>query len=294
MPGRGADPGAGGRCRSPARGSRHLPHAGHPGIHRPAARAPLSTVSGATLTREWLAATLGPVPEFSKELLALLARQDGVATRAQLVAHGVSPAAVRWNSGRSWRVLLPHVVVLSRETPRPRQRLVAGLLWAGDRSVLAGPTAAAQHGITSADPRERVHLVVPPPLEQPAQRLRRGATNPAPRRRRRHPRADPAVVAGTGRRRRRPGGPERGHQGSDPHRGSATGTGVRRRPRGVGAPPAHPGCRRPACAPGARGIRRLVRTRVRGAGARRRVHRAVARVGEPVARTARWERPDRP
>ena len=117
-----------------------------------------------TLTREWHAATLGPVPEFSTELLALLARQDGVATRAQLVAHGVSPAAVRWNSGRSWRVLLPHVVVLSRETPRPRQRLVAGLLWAGDRSVLAGPTAAAQHGITSADPRERVHLVVPPPL----------------------------------------------------------------------------------------------------------------------------------
>ena len=91
-----------------------------------------------------------PVPEFSKELLTLLARQDGVATRAQLVAHGVSPAAVRWNSGRSWRVLLPHVVVLSRETPRPRQRLVAALLWAGDRSVLAGPTAAAQLGITSA------------------------------------------------------------------------------------------------------------------------------------------------
>ena len=35
--------------------------------------------------------------------------------------------------------------------------------------------------------------------ERPAQRLRRGATDPAPRRRGRHPRADPAVVPGTGR-----------------------------------------------------------------------------------------------
>ncbi len=104
------------------------------------------------------------MPEFSEELLRLIARQDGVVTRAQLVAGGVSGAAVRWNSGRAWRVLLPHVVILAREAPRPRQRLVAGLLWAGERSVLAGATAAIQHGITSADPRDRVHLIVPAPL----------------------------------------------------------------------------------------------------------------------------------
>ena len=104
------------------------------------------------------------MPDFSDDLLRLIARQDGVVTRSQLVAGGVSGAAVRWNSGRAWRVLLPHVVILTREAPRPRQRLVAGLLWAGERSVLAGATAAAQHGITSADPRERVHLLVPAPL----------------------------------------------------------------------------------------------------------------------------------
>jgi len=104
------------------------------------------------------------MPEFSKDLLSLIARQDGVVSRAQLVAGGVSPAAVRWNSGRAWRVLLPHVVILTREAARPRQRLVAGLLWAGDRAVLAGATAAAAHGITTADPRGRVHLVVPAPL----------------------------------------------------------------------------------------------------------------------------------
>ena len=93
------------------------------------------------------------MPDFSEDLLHLIARQDGVVTRSQLVAGGVSGAAVRWNSGRAWRVLLPHVVILTREAPRPRQRLVAGLLWAGERSVLAGATAAAQHGITSAHTR---------------------------------------------------------------------------------------------------------------------------------------------
>jgi hypothetical protein len=104
------------------------------------------------------------MPDFSKELLALVARQDGVVTRAQLVAGGVAPAAVRWNSGRAWRVLLPHVVTLTREAARPRQRLVAGLLWAGERSVLSGATAAAEFGIRSADPGGRVHLVAPAPL----------------------------------------------------------------------------------------------------------------------------------
>lgn len=104
------------------------------------------------------------MPEFSQDLRAVIARQDGVVTRRQLVTGGVSPAAVRWNSGRAWRVLLPHVVMLSRETPRPRQRQVAGLLWAGPQSVLAGATAAALHGIRTAGASERVHLLVPAPL----------------------------------------------------------------------------------------------------------------------------------
>ena len=102
--------------------------------------------------------------EFSSDLRDVLARQDGVVTRAQLRAGGVTDAAIRWNGGRGWRVLLPGVFLVSRNLPRPRQRLVAGLLWAGPRSVLAGPTAASLHGITSADPRDRVHLLVPSPL----------------------------------------------------------------------------------------------------------------------------------
>lgn len=104
------------------------------------------------------------MPEFSSTLRDVLARQDGVVTRAQLRGSDVTDAAIRWNAGRRWRVLLPGVFLLTGHPPRPRQRLVAGLLWAGERSVLAGPTAAAQHGITSADPRDRVHLLVPAPL----------------------------------------------------------------------------------------------------------------------------------
>jgi hypothetical protein len=103
------------------------------------------------------------MPEFSPALRDLLARQDGVVTRAQLLAHEVSYAAVRWNAGRAWRVVLPQVYGLFREQPTLRQRQVAALLWGGPTSVLSGATAARLHGVTSADPRDRVHVLVPAP-----------------------------------------------------------------------------------------------------------------------------------
>jgi len=102
--------------------------------------------------------------DLTPEVREVLARQDGVVTREQLRRGGFTEAAIRWHSGRGWRVLLPGVFLLSRAEPRPRQRLVAGLLWAGERAVLAGPTAASLHGVTAADPRGRVHLLVPAPL----------------------------------------------------------------------------------------------------------------------------------
>ena len=94
----------------------------------------------------------------------LLARQDGVVTREQLREVGFTEAAIRWHAGRGWRVVLPGVFLMTRDNPRPRQRLVAGLLWAGERSVLSGPTAASLHGITSSGAHDRVHLLVPAPL----------------------------------------------------------------------------------------------------------------------------------
>ncbi|MGL5818222.1 MAG: hypothetical protein ACRCZD_02415 [Phycicoccus sp.] len=101
--------------------------------------------------------------EFRPEVLDLLARQDRVATRAQLVALGVRDEVVRWNAGRGWRVLLPCTYLLSGGDASTRQRHVAALLWAGDAAVLGGATAARWHGVTAADPRGRVHVVVPAP-----------------------------------------------------------------------------------------------------------------------------------
>ncbi|HYN67788.1 MAG TPA: hypothetical protein VES93_12935 [Ornithinibacter sp.] len=103
------------------------------------------------------------MPDFTPALRELLARQDGVVTRAQLLEHDVSYPAVRWNAGRAWRVILPQVFGVFREQPTVRQRQVAALLWAGPRSVLSGATAARLHGVTSAEPRERVHVLVPAP-----------------------------------------------------------------------------------------------------------------------------------
>lgn len=103
------------------------------------------------------------VPELPPKVRDLLARQDGVASRAQLLAAGVGVESWRWHAGRTWRMVLPRVVLMSRSDPTPRQRLVAALLWAGPRSVLAGPTAARAHGITSAPDDGSVHLLVPRP-----------------------------------------------------------------------------------------------------------------------------------
>ena len=103
------------------------------------------------------------MPEFPAAVQDLLARQDNVVTRAQLLEHGVSYPAVRWNAGRAWRVVLPQVFGIGREPPSARQRQIAALLWAGPRSVLSGATAARLHGITSADPLARVHVLVPAP-----------------------------------------------------------------------------------------------------------------------------------
>ena len=101
--------------------------------------------------------------DLPKALRDLCAGQRGVVTRTQLLDGGLTPAAVRWHAGRGWRVLLPSVYLLGRDEPTADQRLVAALLWAGPRSVLAGPTAARWYGITAAEPRGTVHFLVPQP-----------------------------------------------------------------------------------------------------------------------------------
>lgn len=88
--------------------------------------------------------------ELTPQARDLLSRQDQVATTMQLRAAGLTKTAVHWNAGRHWRLLLPRVVIVSRDSPTDRQRLIAALLWAGPKAYLANATAAVHHGITSA------------------------------------------------------------------------------------------------------------------------------------------------
>ena len=101
--------------------------------------------------------------EMSAQGRALLEAQQGMLTRQQLLDAGVSKAEIRSRSGASWRVLLPGVVLLDRELPSTDQRLLAALMFGGPDSWLAGPTAAALHGLTSCRIANPIHVRVPVP-----------------------------------------------------------------------------------------------------------------------------------
>lgn len=83
------------------------------------------------------------------ELLVLADRQLDLLSRWQLRRHGVTDAAVRWNLGRRWRLVLPKVVSLTTGPVEGRRRLVAASLYAGADAVLADTSAARWHGIGS-------------------------------------------------------------------------------------------------------------------------------------------------
>ena len=88
--------------------------------------------------------------------------QDSVVTRRQLRDHGVPISQIRWQVGRSWRQLLPGVVLLGPSLPTLHQRHIAALLYAGPQSWLAGPTAAVLFGFMAEDAVTRVHVLGPP------------------------------------------------------------------------------------------------------------------------------------
>jgi hypothetical protein len=103
-------------------------------------------------------------PKLPEAALDLLARQDHVVTTTQLRAAGVTTETVRWHTGRTWRVILPRVVLLSRETPTDRQRTIGALLWAGPKAYLTAANAAEHHGIRSAARRDgMVEMLTPHP-----------------------------------------------------------------------------------------------------------------------------------
>lgn len=98
-------------------------------------------------------------------LAQLATDQLGLVTRRQFDAHHVSVGQVRWQLGRSWRMVLPGVVQLTPGLPTGPQRILAALLYAGPHSWLAGPTAASHFGFIARSADPRVHLLVPPTVK---------------------------------------------------------------------------------------------------------------------------------
>jgi hypothetical protein len=103
------------------------------------------------------------VPE---ELMRLAQVQSGVVTRRQVLDARVPVEEVRSAMGRTWRMVLPGVVLLAPGLPTLDQRLVAAQLYAGPEAWFAGLTAATLLGLPNApEPQSlrRIDMLVPAP-----------------------------------------------------------------------------------------------------------------------------------
>jgi very-short-patch-repair endonuclease len=84
-----------------------------------------------------------PEVDTENDLAALLRRQDGVVSRAQALACGLSPAAIKHRLARSlWRLLWPCVYLSAAHTRSARVRVRAASLWLGPSATLIGAGAA--------------------------------------------------------------------------------------------------------------------------------------------------------
>jgi hypothetical protein len=102
----------------------------------------------------------GCMPD-SDPLRHLLERQQGLASRAQLKALGITPGTLRWRVGRSWRAVLPGVVATFTGGLDRRQWLIAAQLYAGPLAYLSSWTAAAWYGVEAAREMSTIRLTVP-------------------------------------------------------------------------------------------------------------------------------------
>jgi hypothetical protein len=128
-------------------------------------------------------------------LQVALRRQELVLSRAQALAAGITPDALRYRARADgpWQRLLPGIYLTVTGTPTLRQLEVAALLYAGDESVLTGLAALRYHGIrvpvakvaTVLIPaghirRSRAFVRVAPTTRMPAPVFVRGAVTFAP------------------------------------------------------------------------------------------------------------------
>lgn len=93
----------------------------------------------------------------------LIIGEPAVVTVRQLEAIGVPRRTIarRCEHGRTWRLLLPGVVLLQNGEPTDEQKIQAALLHAGQGSILTGVRALDRHGLRNLPPTKDVHLLVP-------------------------------------------------------------------------------------------------------------------------------------
>jgi hypothetical protein len=104
--------------------------------------------------------SLAPLSSGPDALSDLLADQDDVATREQLLMV-VSEAWLEWRvRSKRWQVVHPGVVVAHNGPLTRGQRQWADLLSCGDGAILAGLTAATADGLSGHEP-ERPQILVP-------------------------------------------------------------------------------------------------------------------------------------
>ncbi len=98
----------------------------------------------------------------SGALTALIKKQDGVVSRGQALAAGLSQSALRHRlrSGGPWSVWLPGVYQTETGTPTQSQREIAALLYGGPRSILTG-AAALRHYLLPAPESAAVDILIP-------------------------------------------------------------------------------------------------------------------------------------
>jgi hypothetical protein len=96
-----------------------------------------------------------PVMAAQPDVLALIARQDGLITTVQAVQHGLDESVLRRRArDQAWSRVAPRVYLAAGHRLTARARIRAAGLWGGEYSTICGPTAAWWHGMLEIAPAE--------------------------------------------------------------------------------------------------------------------------------------------
>jgi very-short-patch-repair endonuclease len=96
-----------------------------------------------------------PVMAVQPDLIALIARQDGLITTVQAVQHGLDESVLRRRArDQAWSRVAPRVYLAAGHRLTARARIRAAGLWGGEHSTICGPAAAWWQGMLATAPTE--------------------------------------------------------------------------------------------------------------------------------------------